>query len=173
MPHINIETKAKSSTLAHQEQKLLTLEPLFMGTDHQIDTYFNTPNGRLKMREGNIENSLIYYERPDMAGSKQSNILLYDHLQDDNLKAILSKVLGIKAVVDKIRKIYFIQNVKFHFDEVRSLGSFIEIEAIDKDGRYSVDELRQQCDFYKDFLGIHPSNEISASYSDLLLARDE
>jgi adenylate cyclase class IV len=44
------------------------------------------------------------------------------------------KVHGIKVIVQKKRRIYFIGNVKFHFDTIAELGTFIEVEAIDKDG---------------------------------------
>ena len=92
------------------EEKLKTLEPIFKGVDHQIDTYFNVEKGRLKLREGTIENALIYYERENIGGAKQSDILLYQHLPNASLKQLLTKVHGIKAVVDKSRKIYFIEN---------------------------------------------------------------
>ena len=47
---------------------------------------------------------------------------------------MLIKSIGIKVVVEKTRKIYFVDNVKIHFDEVENLGSFVEVEAIDLDG---------------------------------------
>jgi adenylate cyclase class IV len=58
--HINFEFKASTENLGLLEQILVGLNPIFIGEDHQIDTYFNTNIGRLKMREGNIENALIY-----------------------------------------------------------------------------------------------------------------
>ncbi|MBO9681697.1 MAG: CYTH domain-containing protein, partial [Flavisolibacter sp.] len=115
--HINYEFKASCNNLEALEMKLKELNPVFIGMDHQIDTYFNVPHGRLKLREGNIENSLIHYNRTNTADAKQSDVSLYQHQPDKNLKEVLSKALGIKTVVDKKRKIYFIDNVKFHFDE--------------------------------------------------------
>lgn len=35
------------------------------------------------------------------------------------------------VVVDKMREIYFIDNVKFYFDKVEGFGIFVEIEVID------------------------------------------
>src|SRR6266542_4550115 len=132
--HINYEFKASCGNIELLESKLKELNPLFIGTDHQVDTYFNVSNGRLKLREGTIENSLIHYNRTNTATAKQSDVILYQHQPDKNLKDVLSKALEIKIVVDKKRKIYFIDNVKFHFYEVNELGSFLEVEAIDKDG---------------------------------------
>lgn len=167
----NIEFKAKTVSLAITENKLKTLQPVFIGTDHQIDTYFNVANGRLKLREGNIENALIFYERENTAAAKQSNVILYQHQPNESLKHLLTKIHGIKAVVDKERKIYFIGNVKFHFDKVVGLGEFIEVEAIDSNKTISIEKLQEQCAFYADFLGIQPVDYISLSYSDMVLKK--
>ena len=166
--HINYEFKARCNDIERLELKLKELNPLFIGTDHQVDTYFKTENGRLKLREGNIENSLIHYNRTNTAGAKQSDVTLYQHQPDKNLKIVLVKALGVKVVVDKKRKIYFIDNVKFHFDEVNELGSFVEVEAIDKDGSIGIEKLKEQCDHYIRLFGITDDQFIAESYSDLL-----
>jgi len=167
--HINFEFKASTENLGLLEQILVGLNPIFIGEDHQIDTYFNTNIGRLKMREGNIENALIHYEREDFAAAKQSNVLLYSHQPNTTLKTILTKSNGIKVIVDKLRRIYFIDNVKFHFDIVKNLGTFIEVEAIDKDGTIGIEKLQEQCNHYAQLFNIAPSSFINVSYSDLLL----
>lgn len=167
---LNFEFKARTDNLAELEEKLLKLNPQFIGEDHQIDTYFNVEKGRLKLREGNIENSLIHYERENLANAKSSKILLYQHAPDRTLKEILIKTLGVKVVVDKLRKIYFIENVKFHFDKLENLGTFVEVEAIDKDGSIGLEKLRSQCKKYAEFFGIKNEDYVSESYSDLMLA---
>jgi len=169
MAILNIEFKATCKNLDAAENILLQQNPFFKGTDHQVDTYFIVPNGRLKLREGIIENALIHYERENTAGSKSSHVLLYQHQPDEKLKAVLTKSLGIKAVVDKQRKIYFIDNVKFHFDTVQKLGTFIEVEAIDTDGNIGKEKLQEQCDFYTDLFKINKKDFISVSYSDMIM----
>jgi predicted adenylyl cyclase CyaB len=171
MSIINIEFKAKANNIKQLEEKLLELNPLFKGEDHQIDTYFNVATGRLKLREGNIENALIYYERENTADAKQSNVLLYQHQPDISLKNMLIKLHGIKIVVDKIRRIYFIENVKFHFDLVKELGTFVEVEAIDKTGEIGIEKLKQQCSFYFNFFELKDDHYINYSYSDLLIQK--
>lgn len=166
--HINIEFKARARDLRALESLLQELDPRFIGEDHQVDTYFHTAQGRLKLREGNIENALIWYSRPDTGGSKQSDVILYPHPVNPALKEILTVSNGIKVVVDKRRRIYFIENIKFHFDEVEGLGSFVEVEAIDTDGSIGKEKLNQQCDHYARFLGIGAGDYITHSYSDLL-----
>ena len=164
----NFEFKAKVDNLEKYENKLLTLDPVLIGTDHQVDTYFNVSKGRLKLREGNIENALINYNREDVKGSKMSEVILYQHKPDPALKDILSFQLGVKAVVDKKRKIYFIDNVKFHFDIVSTLGTFIEVEVIDSNNEYSNDDLKKQCDQYFNFFELDNASLVDKSYSDLL-----
>ncbi|HEU5053333.1 MAG TPA: class IV adenylate cyclase [Hanamia sp.] len=165
---INFEFKARIKELISPEQKLLSLSPKFIGEDHQVDTYFNVEKGRLKLREGNIENALIYYERDNVADSKQSSVLLYKFQPDPSLKEILAKVYGIKTIVDKRRKIYFIDNVKFHFDIVQRLGTFVEVEAINS-GNFPFEKLKEQCNYFASFFGIKERDYESKSYSDLLL----
>lgn len=169
MSHTNFEFKAAVKDLVFYENKLKELNPVFKGIDHQKDTYFNVGKGRLKLREGNIENALIWYDRVNTATSKKSSIILYSHQPDAALKDILIKIHGIKVIVDKVRRIYFIENVKFHFDEIQSLGTFIEVEAIDSTGEIPVAVLKEQCEYYADFFGLKDSDYISHSYSDLLL----
>lgn len=173
MPILNFEFKASAKNLQHAEEKLLMLKPYFAGTDHQKDTYFNTATGRLKLREGNIENALIYYERENVKGAKQSKVILYKHPPNADLKSILTKTNGVKVVVDKIRKIYFVLNIKVHFDIVDGLGTFIEVEAIDKDGTIGVEKLKQQCNELIELFSISENDFIEKSYSDLLLAKHQ
>lgn len=168
--HINFEFKAKTSDPDRLEQLLQQYNPRFVGEDHQIDTYFNVPSGRLKLREGTIEHALIHYERPDYAAAKTSQVILYQHQPNDNLKAILVKTLGIKVVVDKRRRIYFVDNVKFHFDRVAQLGTFVEVEAIDAHGSLGMEKIQEQCRLYAGVFGLEPGDYIAQSYSDLLLS---
>lgn len=165
----NFEFKVKVASLTKYEQRLLTLQPEFRGTDHQVDTYFNVKSGRLKLREGNIENALIHYERSDLAGAKRSDILLYRCQPDPTLKAILTLHFGIRAVVEKIRKIYFIGDVKFHFDDVKNLGLFVEAEAIDPDEKYAIEQLKSLSDKYFNFFGFGTDMLVGNSYSDMLV----
>ena len=75
----------------------------------------------------------------------------------------------MKIIVDKKRKIYFIENVKFHFDIVENLGTFIEVEAIDDKEQYTTEELKELCDKYFAFFELTEQNIIDKSYSDLMM----
>jgi adenylate cyclase, class 2 len=80
-------------------------------------------------------------------------------------------VKRVLARVDKTREIYFIENVKFHLDDVVNLGTFIEIEAIDLDGTIGNATLHEQCERYISLFGIRDSDLVSHSYSDMRLKR--
>ena len=141
----------------------------FKGLDIQTDTYFRVPHGRLKLREGNIENNLIHYNRPNQDGPKQSSVLLYRSDPASNLKSILMRSLGVLAVVEKKREIYFIDNIKFHIDTVSGLGTFVEIEAIDEKGNIGKERLQEQCEAYLERFGVVKDDLVDCSYSDLIL----
>ncbi len=168
LPHINVEIKATCRDAAAVRRRLAERSARFVGTDHQIDTYFSTAAGRLKLREGEIENALIYYERPDEHGPKQSDVTLFHPEPDSPLKDMLSRAMGIDVVVRKTREIYFIDNVKFHLDTVDELGTFVEIEAIDISGEIGAETLRRQCERYLDLFAIATEDLLGTSYSDML-----
>jgi predicted adenylyl cyclase CyaB len=170
MEFLNVEIKAKCLDTSIIRNYLLSKDAVFKGVDEQTDTYFNVPNGRLKLREGNIENNLIYYERTNQAGPKSSHFNLVKIEDTIGLKEVLTKSNGVKAVVKKSREIFYISNVKFHIDEVPGLGSFVEIEAGNRFEDIPHEELQRQCDFYMNAFEIKEEDLIEISYSDMLLA---
>ena len=180
MNRLLIEIKARCPAPLSIQAILKAHNARFIGLDHQIDTYFRVPNGRLKLREGNIENALIHYNRANQSGPKQSDVtLLKSPNEIATLKKILTDSVGILAVVDKKREIYFIENVKFHLDKVVGLGNFVEIEAINSEnvdnteGVLSPEVLHAQCRFYMDLFNIQESDLLTNSYSDMVMGLEE
>ena len=173
MKHLNIEIKARCNDHKKVRDFLISRNADFKGTDHQVDTYFWVNNGRLKLREGDIENFLVFYERENKEGPKQSKVILFESNPKSSLKEILVQALGVLVVVDKTREIYFIENVKFHIDIVKGLGTFMEIEAIDSDGSFVKNKLLEQCDTYLSSFGINNDDFISVSYADFLLEKQK
>ena len=169
MPFLNVEIKARSGSPGSVRKYLLDHDADFKGTDEQTDTYFNVSQGRLKLREGIIENNLIYYSRNDQAGPKSSQFQLVKVEDAKGLKEVLKNSLGVKMIVNKKREIYYIDNVKFHIDEVPGLGSFIEIEAGNVLAEKTEAELLRQCNFYLKEFGVKDDELVAVSYSDLLI----
>jgi adenylate cyclase, class 2 len=170
MSFVNIEIKARTTRAKEIRQLLITKGADFKGTDNQTDTYFNVPKGRLKLRQGSIENSLIYYERENEPGPKKSNFNVVNIADGNALKELLTNSLGIKVIVEKQREIYFIENVKFHIDSLGQLGNFVEIEASNMYMPLSLEQLNEQCIYYTKQFAMDDRDMVNLSYSDMLLA---
>lgn len=168
MEHLNVEIKARSQKPDEIRNLLKSKGADFRGIDHQIDTYFKVRIGMLKLREGTLENHLIFYERERQKGPKASRVILLENKPGSPLKEIPLKSLGVLRVVDKQREIYFIDNVKFHIDSIKNLGTFLEIEAIDRDGSIGKGKLPEQFDHYMKLFQIKSEDLIGGSYCDLL-----
>jgi adenylate cyclase, class 2 len=165
----NFEFKARVNDISEKEARLQKLNPRFEGEDHQTDTYFNCERGRLKLREGKIENALIFYSRSDSPVAREAEIVLQKLPASNSIKELLTCSNGILTVVEKKRRIFFIENVKFHFDKLEGLGNFVEVEVIDSDGNQSIADLEKKCNFYREFLDIDKNQIVADSYSDMIL----
>ena len=169
MKRVNFEFKARLRNEPHVRAALKQLRARYVGTDHQVDTYFRVPAGRLKVREGKIENALIFYQRSNSARPRRSSIELMLLPRRNALCTILSGAMEPQVVVDKRREIYFVGNVKIHLDRVRRLGKFVEVEAITRTGR--LNRARTQARKIQKLFGISTSDIVAQSYSDLVLMR--
>jgi len=171
MGHLNVEIKARCGNLDAIREILKTSGADFRGKDFQTDTYFKASFGRLKLREGRIENCLVFYERADQPGPKESKVILFPMEPRSPIREILEKAFGVLIRVEKEREIYYIGNVKFHLDRIAELGDFVEIEAIDADGKFCKEKLNEQCRRWLEGFKISREDLIDGSYSDLLLQR--
>lgn len=169
MKLVNFEFKARLKNDARVRAALRDLRARYIGTDHQVDTYFRVPVGRLKIREGRIENALIFYRRSNERRARQSKIEIMMLSRRNSIREILTAALGVLVVVDKRREIYFVGNVKIHLDRVRGLGKFAEVEAISREG--SLVKIRNQARKFQKIFGITASDIVPQSYSDLILGK--
>ncbi len=163
----NLEFKANCDSLNLLRQRLDNLQAEHRRTMKQIDTYFNVPQGRLKLREINThEAELIYYERSDLAESRYSNYQICDIPEPVAFKQIATMALGVKGVVEKQRELWMFGDTRIHLDEVKDLGQFVELETV----IHSQTEAEAQTEhqLVKDTLGIKEEDLVSVSYSDLI-----
>lgn len=167
---IDVEIKVKYEHHARVKKILEKKGAIFGGVDNQIDIYFKSPTGRLKLRKGNIENALVFYSRDNIKGIKPSEYYLYKSQEPEMLEEILKMALGELVTVEKKREMYFIDNVKFNLDEVKDLGKFIEIEAIGTDSS-EIDKLDHVVREYVKLFDIQEKDIQSHSYSDLMLKK--
>ena len=85
------------------------------------------------------------------------------------VRTMLSRALGVLAVVDKRREIYFVGNVKIHLDRVRGLGSFMEVEAMTRTG--DIKKVRAQAEKFQKQFAITAADIVPQSYSDMILEK--
>jgi len=171
----NIELKARLGDLPAARRIAEAIATDRLGVEHQVDTYFHTPTGRLKLREIDGEAArLVAYLRPDDAGPKGSDYVLVPIPDPAGLKRGLAATLGIRAVVDKRREIFLVDNVRIHLDQVDGLGTFLEFEAVlgptpqgadidDDAGRAQLADLRRRFD-------LRDADLITGSYGEMIAA---
>ncbi|MGB4775048.1 MAG: CYTH domain-containing protein [Daejeonella sp.] len=156
--------KAKVTNLNNIERLLATYGAIFKGVDHQRDIYFNAAVGKLKLRQGTIENLITHYERIDDNGIEKTIVYQYDLNPSEEQKAELYRQYDVIGIIEKTRKIYFINNVKIHLDTTQHNEIFIELEAIDINDSMGSETLRTQCMEIKSKLNIPDSDLIKTGY---------
>lgn len=169
-PRRNIELKARCADLDRARSVADSIGAIAKGVLRQTDTYFNAPNGRLKLRE--IEGAgseLIWYSRANDPAARSSDYTLYPITDPAAFKAMLSGALEVWCTVSKRRDVYLWKNVRLHLDDVEQLGSFIEFEAVLGDAEEEREAYKRLAYLAEQF-GIGSGDHIAGSYSDLLTA---
>jgi homotetrameric cytidine deaminase len=169
-PRRNVELKARDTDPAATLERALALGATDEGVLTQRDTYFERARGRLKLREqdGGREAGarLIAYTRRDGEAARTSAYRLAEVADPAALREALDAALGTLVVVEKRRRLLLFENVRIHLDEVRDLGSFVELEGVaapDSDlsrEHELVARLREE---------LALGEPVAGSYSDLLL----
>jgi len=137
----------------------------------QTDTFFRVAGGRLKLRErSDADAELIFYRRPDADGPKESEYEVCVVRDAPRLRALLAAALGVAGTVVKRRTVYRVGRTRIHFDEVRDLGAFLELEVELASGEAAeggVQEARR----LMTLLDIGADSLIAGAYVDLLARR--
>ena len=169
------ELKARADSLDPPRRRLQEIKAHHIGTFHQTDTYFEVPEGRLKLREteGTEKTQIVYYEREDIPGPKASRVFIIELQEPEFFKSFLHKVLEKKVVVDKTREIYRHQGTQIHLDKVKNLGTFIEFERKTDGSSEAASKDRKVLEGLMKALGITTKDLIKGSYSDLLSQTEE
>ncbi|NPV11502.1 MAG: class IV adenylate cyclase [Ignavibacteria bacterium] len=134
----------------------------------QVDVYYKLNNGRLKIRNssGNGEKSIIFYKRIEDGSERWSD---FEVIKVDNPETwikFFDKFLERLVVVDKHRTLYHLFNTRIHFDKVRGLGNFIELETkVVRNKNQAKKEFQKLIELLK----LNPEKQILNSYSDLIL----
>ena len=166
---MNLELKARLIDLAESKRRVEAIESIhFEAQDIQKDTFYHVPNGRLKLRESSFYGTiLIPYFREDRSAAKQADYSLIEIDDSEHLKQILSKMFGVKIVVEKTRLVYLYENVRIHLDCVKNLGDFIEFEAV-LNPKNDLQDSQRKIEWLKNYLNIKDSDLLAVAYADML-----
>jgi predicted adenylyl cyclase CyaB len=165
----NVEIKAKVADLEAVRRMVEGLADSGPMELEQEDTFFACPRGRLKLRrfDGCAEAELIYYERPESSGPKESRYVVHPTADPEGLREVLAAAFDIRGVVRKRRAVYLIGQARVHLDQVEGLGEFVELEVVlgpeqnSSEGVIIAHELMGK-------LGISSDQLIDRAYIDLL-----
>lgn len=169
----NIEIKARlrdGDVCRRAARELAGREP---ETIVQDDLFFRVPSGRLKLRrfpDGSGE--LIFYERPDGAGPKESRYRIYHAAAAAPLEAVLRDALGAIGEVRKTRTLYRAGRTRIHLDEVEGLGSFLELEVVMDEGE-AVAAGEEEARRVMKALGVRDEDLVEGAYLDRLAKKAE
>ncbi|MDE0314426.1 MAG: class IV adenylate cyclase [Candidatus Poribacteria bacterium] len=163
----NLEFKVRYESLDALLPKLADLKATYTETINQVDTYFQNPKGRLKLRETDEsdEGWLIYYERPNALESRYSIYQLCKIAEPTALKELLTAALGIKTIVKKQRSVWMYKNTRIHLDTVEGLGEFVELETVFQ-GQSETEAVKEH-QYVKTTLNLNAAEPIAVSYSEL------
>ena len=127
----NLEVKLRCADLSAARAAALRAGARPVADEEQVDTYFATRAGRLKLREiRGARAELIPYLRADLAGARRSDYRVIPVPDAEGTRRLLADLLGVHCVVRKHREVLLWRNVRIHLDRVDGLGSFLELEAV-------------------------------------------
>ena len=191
----NLELKVRcpdEETLETLEERAHQHGAVYVHTLQQRDTYFNVPSGRLKLREWSVQEDLqkvdmrpegynqiqevhesgpsgallIAYTRPNEERSRISDYLISPIADPTTFLPLLTAILGTWITIEKTRVLYRYGRTRIHFDRVKELGSFVELET-EFVRASSKDAVTAEHAAIKTFLQLDLFPTIAYSYSDL------
>lgn len=163
----NIEIKARARNFEDLKSRAEKLSDTPVLVIPQEDTFFKTPQGRLKLRVLADRAELIYYTRPDQDGPKRSDYHITRSNDPENLRRVLELAYGIRGVVKKTRYLYLVGSTRIHVDDVEGLGQFMELEVVMGDGQSDA-EGQKIAEGLMASLGVERGDLIDGAYMDLL-----
>jgi predicted adenylyl cyclase CyaB len=164
----NIEFKAELIDLESAHATARNLSGTGPEILRQTDVFFPCPHGRLKLRIfDDNRGELIFYERADAPGPRRSDYQIARTADPYTLLEILQHVWGASGMVEKVRSLYIVGQTRIHIDQVKGLGSFLEIEVVLKEQQSDAEGLRIAQTLAKEFK-IMENHLIHVAYVDLL-----
>ncbi len=167
----NVEIKAQVDSLDAIEPLAAALSGQEPAALTQDDTFFTCTHGRLKLREfGDGTGELIFYQRADDTGPKESFYVISPTATPDTLREALTRAYGAIGRVKKQRRVFMAGRTRIHLDRVEGLGDFLELEVVLRDGESAAAGMEEARTLMAG-LGVAPSQLVPGAYLDLLASR--
>jgi predicted adenylyl cyclase CyaB len=164
----NIEIKARITSVEAMAAQVVALADHGPSDIVQDDTFFVCARGRVKLRVVSpTEGQLIFYQRANQAGPKESCFVSAPVAAPDALREALSLAYGQAGRVRKHRTLYRVGRTRIHLDRVEHLGDFLELEVELSEGE-RVEQGMEEAHTLMASLGIAPTQLIAEAYVDLL-----
>lgn len=167
----NIEIKARLDRLEPWLDKARAVADSGPDLIEQDDTFFACPSGRLKLRSFSQDAAeLIFYQRPDSAGPKESTYFIAPVAAPDAMREVLTRAYGQLGRVRKQRYLFMAGRTRIHLDRVEGLGDFLELEVVLAEGESGEVGVEAANDLLAK-LRVSKTNLIRGAYIDLLNTR--
>ena len=167
----NIEIKARVDDMPRLAARVAALAGSGPVEIEQDDTFFVCAAGRLKLRAfSSTEGELIFYQRADQPGPKESFYLRTPTQTPDLMRHTLTLACGQAGRVTKHRTLYLVDRTRVHLDQVEGLGNFMELEVV-LQADESLEAGVAEAQSLMTRLGIQPSELVDAAYVDLMAHR--
>jgi predicted adenylyl cyclase CyaB len=164
----NIEIKARIESVESLMPLVARIADEGPTVIFQDDTFFSCPAGRLKLRAfSEHDGQLIFYQRSDSAGPKESFYVISPTSSPETLRQALSLAYGVVGRVRKQRTLFMVGRARMHLDQVDGLGDFLELEVVLADGEQQTCGMAVANELLEK-LAIPQSQLIDKAYVDML-----
>jgi len=161
----NLELKI--GVTSHQSIKKILLQIGAENKDilNQKDVYYSVPNGLLKLRIENGNESLIFYNRNEKDRNRWSDFEVLK-FANGNGEKFFNNLFDLEIIVVKKRELFYYDDTRIHLDTVKYLGKFLELETFVINGKA---DAKKRFEKIKNLLKLDESKQIRKSYRDLLM----
>ena len=161
----NLELKIRVTSHQSFKKILEQIGAENKGMLKQTDVYYSIPNGLLKLRIENGNESLIFYNRNENNKNRWSD---FEVLQFANAKGekFFNNLFDVEVIVKKKRELFYYDNTRIHLDTVKYLGNFLELETLVINGKV---DAKKRFEKIIGLLKLNESKQIRKSYRDFLM----
>lgn len=166
---VNLEIKVPIKNLSKLIKIVESEGGRLIYSSKQIDVYYKLSSGRLKVRNSSKgEKSVIFYRRVEDGSERWSDFEVIQVQNPVEWIKFFDNFLERLVTVDKHRTLYHLKNTRIHFDKVKGLGNFVELETKVVNGKKSAKK-----EFFEliKLLDLNTNEQILKSYSDLILMK--